>query len=542
MNKPESNAPAPMQQWVRTTDKQIADLEATVAKLQSMVNGAASVDFEQNKAINSTFTFAPEGDGNNVVYSSGINFNGDIVSDSNISVAGAVVVGNPTRQEYDPETGEAINAIPNFEMNAGTAGTNPVTGELEYYPGRLHMNDTELNLDVSGKFVGDGLSLVLSNSAQAARENVEIISASGDGTTATYSIIKNESTLASYVAGQYVNITGVNPSGYNTDSSLMLTVDTSGTDLVFTIENETTDTYVAGGYSTIASANSTYEGALSVRGPGPNYYGATVNQDGLFIGVDGGNPAVSATSITPGVISAPEVAASYLNVDGTRVFVSSTQPAGPVDGDIWIDPNGAPLGGVTAPHAATHGVSGSDPVTLAQSQIVNLTTDLAAKAALNNPTFTRVASDEGGQINFQSGNTSGNTWWIDSYGSTTTPTLRVGEATSVRVSVAPGGDTTFTGKVIAPGVPYSMSAGSISITPVANTPTSAAVTFPVGRFTQAPLATTNANTTVIGSTVQGTAVSSVTTSGMNVWVYRSNTTSTIIYWQAVQMTSSASAG
>lgn len=39
-------------------------------------------------------------------------------------------------------------------------------------------------------------------------------------------------------------------------------------------------------------------------------------------------------------------------------------------------------------HASTHAAAGSDPVTLAQSQITNLTTDLAAKAPLASPTFT----------------------------------------------------------------------------------------------------------------------------------------------------------
>lgn len=39
-------------------------------------------------------------------------------------------------------------------------------------------------------------------------------------------------------------------------------------------------------------------------------------------------------------------------------------------------------------HASTHGASGSDPITIAQSQVTNLTTDLSAKAPLASPTFT----------------------------------------------------------------------------------------------------------------------------------------------------------
>lgn len=39
-------------------------------------------------------------------------------------------------------------------------------------------------------------------------------------------------------------------------------------------------------------------------------------------------------------------------------------------------------------HAATHGSAGTDPVTLAQSQVTNLVSDLAAKAPTASPTFT----------------------------------------------------------------------------------------------------------------------------------------------------------
>lgn len=39
-------------------------------------------------------------------------------------------------------------------------------------------------------------------------------------------------------------------------------------------------------------------------------------------------------------------------------------------------------------HAATHAAAGSDPVSIAQSQVTNLTTDLSAKASIESPTFT----------------------------------------------------------------------------------------------------------------------------------------------------------
>jgi hypothetical protein len=58
-------------------------------------------------------------------------------------------------------------------------------------------------------------------------------------------------------------------------------------------------------------------------------------------------------------------------------------------------------------HAATHGSAGSDPVTLAQSQITNLVSDLSAKAPSASPTFTGTVTTPV---------TSGTLLWTDSSG------------------------------------------------------------------------------------------------------------------------------
>ena len=90
--------------------------------------------------------------------------------------------------------------------------------------------------------------------------------------------------------------------------------------------------------------------------------------------------------------------------------------------------------------------------------------------------------------------------------------------------------------------------GSVVITPVANTPTSATITLNPSPFTQSPLVYTSAVTTVIGSSVLGTASSSSSTvdngrngfqTTFNVWVYRVNTTTTTVNYMAVQMTPSS---
>jgi hypothetical protein len=98
-----------------------------------------------------------------------------------------------------------------------------------------------------------------------------------------------------------------------------------------------------------------------------------------------------------------------------------------------------------------------------------------------------------------------------------------------------GGDSTTVIINNSEMTPYAMSSGIVSFNPTANTPSSVSVTFPVNRFTLTPIVQVTAVTTVIGSTVQGVAVSSQSSTGFTAWVYRTNTSSTTVNWQATQM-------
>lgn len=75
--------------------------------------------------------------------------------------------------------------------------------------------------------------------------------------------------------------------------------------------------------------------------------------------------------------------------------------------------------------------------------------------------------------------------------------------------------------------------GDVTITPVANTPTSIAVTGLnlVAGKTYRGFAT--ARTTVIGTVVLGVAVTAVTEAGLTVWVTRTDTTNTIVDWLVI---------
>lgn len=83
------------------------------------------------------------------------------------------------------------------------------------------------------------------------------------------------------------------------------------------------------------------------------------------------------------------------------------------------------------------------------------------------------------------------------------------------------------------GLPYRMASGSVSITPSgASTPTSASVSFPVGRFQTAPVVMVNVLTTVPGTTVLGCSANGITTTGCQITMTRTSVVATTVQWFA----------
>lgn len=74
--------------------------------------------------------------------------------------------------------------------------------------------------------------------------------------------------------------------------------------------------------------------------------------------------------------------------------------------------------------------------------------------------------------------------------------------------------------------------GKVAINPTANQPTGVWVNFPAS-FVRNPVVMATPNTAVPYTTVRGCGVSDVGTTGMNVYVTRTNTTQTLIYWVAI---------
>lgn len=112
---------------------------------------------------------------------------------------------------------------------------------------------------------------------------------------------------------------------------------------------------------------------------------------------------------------------------------------------------------------------------------------------------------------------------------------------NVKVTRANGGDEYITSKPVVHGSRSGRAQfgnglliqwGVETITPVANTPTSKAVIFPVA-YTSVPMVLTTAITTVPGTSVSGNASANITVSGFDAYVTRNNTTNTSVGWVAI---------
>lgn len=92
------------------------------------------------------------------------------------------------------------------------------------------------------------------------------------------------------------------------------------------------------------------------------------------------------------------------------------------------------------------------------------------------------------------------------------------------------GDFDVTGAVD----PANMAWGAVTITPVANTPTSITVTGLALQGTGPVRAQANSHTTVPGSTVKECGVSGLSPDGLKIWTYRTNTTNTLVHYLIIR--------
>lgn len=284
--------------------------------------------------------------------------------------------------------------------------------------------------------------------------------------------------------------------------------------------------------------------------------GISIQEDGVRIGATVGEPSVADEN--------SDVADVQQNQEAriTNLEVNATEGGGGSSSTAWADITGKPSTFAPSTHASSHASGGADAITVAESQVTGLTSALAAKAPIASPTLTGTAttpairvtnSDDASATStshgFQVGDSSGPNVRIDS-----NEIIAVNNGVIASLNLQADGGTVNIGgttaatvnlnasRILATHYPYAMSAGDVDIIPVANTPTAATVTFPAGRFTQAPIVTTQANTSVPGSVVTGTGATAISSTGFTMYLRRTNTSNTTVMWQAIQMTSSNASG
>lgn len=125
-----------------------------------------------------------------------------------------------------------------------------------------------------------------------------------------------------------------------------------------------------------------------------------------------------------------------------------------------------------------------------------------------------------------------------------------GVATQLNVNISGGdvvvGDSTsrvtIAGHVDSPNLPWAVAANAVVLTVASKVTGSATVTFPVGRFTQAPMVAATVRTGAPAQRAVG--VSDPTTSGFTMFLYNDagGSITNSIGWIAMQMTSSSAGG
>lgn len=275
-----------------------------------------------------------------------------------------------------------------------------------------------------------------------------------------------------------------------------------------------------------------------------------VTEDGVKVGATVGDPFVASASDTETALAA--------TASDQEARISNLERNEPATGSSSSAPPSA--------HASTHGSGGSDPVTLAQSQVTNLTTDLAAKAPLASPTFTGTATSPLLRLTdetdlsltstghaFQVGPSSGTNIAMDG---NEIMARNNGAASVLNLNIAGGdvsiGNTTselnITGRIDATHYPYAVAAGSATISVVNATFGNVTVTFPTSRFSVSPIVTVTKANNVSNGAGYVVAVSSFSSTSMTIVAYdnannaTNRTLSFPVHWHAIQMTPSAGAG
>ncbi|MGY1502893.1 hypothetical protein ACW4TU_41065 [Streptomyces sp. QTS52] len=249
--------------------------------------------------------------------------------------------------------------------------------------------------------------------------------------------------------------------------------------------------------------------------------------------------AVEATHIKAGAITADKLDANAINgktITGATVQTAASGPRIVMNSSSFIGyGTGGNKIGIEPNHAYPFIYWTSDDGT--NKAVVNVTGGAAdANLGLNSGTFV----DSADSATYKWRTYFGNDFWVAERLNASTSVqhggrLFLGKSTAI-LSAGPSGNMTLTGDagIRAAGVlrADNISVGVVTITPVANTPTSVTLSGGAIKGTNFRGFLT-ANTAAPGTQVLGVGCSSVSSSGMTIWLTRTNAAATNIYWMII---------
>jgi len=178
-------------------------------------------------------------------------------------------------------------------------------------------------------------------------------------------------------SGSTVSLPAVGIAGTSGDASHTLAVTVDGYGRVTGITVNTiaiAQSQVTGLTAALATIPNTYVSTFNTRSGAVTLTKADVTGTGLTYS-DVGADASGAAS------AAQTAAQTYADRYAGSAAGTASRPLAATDASVTNSRT-------PTSHASTHASAGSDPVTIAESQVTNLTTDLAAKAPLASPAFT----------------------------------------------------------------------------------------------------------------------------------------------------------
>lgn len=326
MSRPNSNAPSNMTPWVKAAEKDIDALQRKVADIERSVRGTGGITGAIS-GLADIVTVSQNVDGRITAALSNTSFIDPVTAEADVQINGTLSVGEKNRfvlTDVDGVMQSLPYERPSFSVTGADEVANPVTGDPEYTPGYLDMNDMVVTgTEVHGVVNTAGLVVNmkdLKNNSYVS-EPVTNTSIIGNGETAEIRVIDIADNMERFIPGKYITI--LDAGVYSTPRTVILSVvvDNPNAELVLTFPTTFTDS-VDSTLTTIL-VNPGYDlapNSITIQGVEPEYKFAIHNQAGFHAGAgfagDEPTQADATTHVYDYAVLTPTVTTESLTVGG----------------------------------------------------------------------------------------------------------------------------------------------------------------------------------------------------------------------------------